>query len=239
MAAILDTGSSSHYTATVESKELTFEVPGEGPVSALLETPPGAAALCVLAHGAGAGMRHPAMKALAMVLHGNGIATFRYQFPYMEKRSRRPDRPETAVATVRAAVTAARAFVPKLPIFAGGRSFGGRMTTTAAADGGLEGVRGLVCFSFPLHPAKKPAVTRADHLERVAIPTLFLQGTRDDLCELALFRPIVKRLGPSFVLHELQGVDHGYDTLKSSGRTGAAVLKEVSHVVAAFVAHYR
>lgn len=212
------------------SREISIPIPQETPVTGILEIPKPALALLVLAHGAGAGMRHPAMKALAMVLHRNGVGTLRYQFPYMEKGSKRPDSPTLAAATVQAAVEAAAMEAPKLPIFAGGKSFGGRMTTTAAAEGRLPQIRGIICFGFPLHPAKQPAITRAEHLAKVAVPTLFLNGTRDDLSDLTLFRPVVKELGEKFILHELEGADHSYGVLKSSGRNGAQVLQEVAHV---------
>ena len=221
------------------SREIEIEIPGETKVSAILEIPRPVMALLVLAHGAGAGMRHPAMKALSMALHKNAIGTLRYNFPYMEKSSKRPDSPKTAVATVKAVFEEARKLAPKLPLFAGGKSFGGRMTTTAAAEGALESVKGLVCFGFPLHPAKQPGTSRAEHLSKVSVPTLFLQGTRDDLSDLTLLRPIVKDLGEKFVLHELEGADHGYGVLVSSGRNGAHVLQEAAHVTAAFCARYR
>lgn len=221
------------------SREIEIDVPGEAKVSGILEIPKPAMALLVLAHGAGAGMRHPAIKALSMALHRNGIGTLRYQFPYMERGSKRPDSPTTAVATVEAAVQAAAKAAPKLPLFAGGKSFGGRMTTTAASEGKLPSIRGIVCFGFPLHPARQPGTSRAEHLSKVTVPTLLLQGTRDDLSDLTLLRPIVKELGERFILHELEGADHGYAVLVSSGRTGAQILQEVAHVTAAFCARFR
>ncbi len=212
---------------------LKFTVPQSGKVSALLEIPAKARALLVLAHGAGAGMKHPAMEALAKALHKAGMATFRYQFPYMENGTKRPDRPKVAVATVAAAVAAARKAAPKLPLFAGGRSFGGRMTTTAASLGEIEVVRGIVCFGFPLHPPKEPGVERAEHLKTVKQPMLFLQGTRDALSDLTLLRPLAKKLR-RLTLHELQGADHGYAVLKSSGRKEGQVLEEVARKTAEF-----
>ncbi len=224
----------------MEQGEISISIAGEAaPVSGILEIPKPAMALLVLAHGAGAGMRHPAMKALSMVLHRNGIGTLRYQFPYMERSSKRPDSPKTATATVQAAVQAAAKLAPKLPLFAGGKSFGGRMTTTAASEAMLPEIRGIVCFGFPLHPAKQPSTARAEHLAKVTVPTLLLQGTRDDLSDLTLLRPIVKELGERFILHELDGADHSYSVLQSSGRSGAHVLQEVAHVTAAFCARFR
>jgi predicted alpha/beta-hydrolase family hydrolase len=214
--------------------ELNIYVPGQSqPVSAILEVPKTARALLVLAHGAGAGMRHPAMNALANALHARDLATLRFQFPYMECGSKRPDRPEVAVAAVAAAVRTAAEHARALPLFAGGKSFGGRMTTTAAAAGEISLVRGIICFGFPLHPAKKPATERAGHLTKVRCPTLFIQGTRDDLADLTLLRPVVARL-PAFKLHVIDGADHSFGMLKSAGRSSADVLVEVAEVASAF-----
>ncbi len=203
--------------------------------SVLFEAPRGAHALLVLAHGAGAGMRHPAMTALADALHEKGVATFRFQFPYMERGSKRPDSPDVAVAAIAAAVRAAAKAAPKLPLFAGGRSFGGRMTTTAAARGELAAVRGIVCFAFPLHPAKKPATSRAAHLAEVPLPTLMIQGTRDDLADLALMRGVVKAHRKRIKLHVVDGADHGFNVLKKSGRTASEVLAEVALATSDFL----
>ena len=205
-----------------------------GKVSGLLLRPDDAVALYVLAHGAGAGMRHPFMRDVAERLAARGVATLRYQFPYMEAGGKRPDPPAVAHATVRAAVDAARAACPELPTFAGGKSFGGRMTSQAAADGGLEGVRGLIFLGFPLHPPKRPGTDRAAHLADVRMPMLFLQGTRDDLADLALLRPVLDGLGDAATLHVVDGADHSFAVLKRSGRTGVQVLDELCDAVAAW-----
>src|SRR5213595_2967524 len=164
-------------------------------VSALLVRPPDALLLYVLAHGAGAGMRHTFLESIAHRLVECGIATLRYQFPYMEQRARRPDTPAVAAAAVRAAVSEAARVAPGLPLVAGGKSFGGRMTSTAQAEEPIPGVRGLVFLGFPLHPPGRPGDSRAEHLARVQIPMLFLQGTRDDFADLKLLTPLVQRLG--------------------------------------------
>lgn len=203
-------------------------------MAVILEVPPKAFCILVLAHGAGAGMRHSAMTALANALYAEGIAVFRYEFPYMQKGSKRPDKPDVAVIAVAEAVAAAEKAAPKLPVFAGGRSFGGRMTTLSSSRGLLPNVKGIVCFGFPLHPAKKPGTERAEHLSAVRQPMLFLQGTRDELSDLKLLRPIVKKLGKKLTLHVVDGADHGYGVLKSSGRTPAEVLSEVAQATKAF-----
>src|SRR5436309_1718940 len=217
------------------SVELRFTV-GEpaGDVSGLLLRPDGARAVYVLAHGAGAGMRHPFLESIAHRLGEGerGIATLRYQFPYLERRSRRPDPPAVAVATVRAAVGEAARAMPGLPLIAGGKSFGGRMTSTAQAEEPLPGVRGLVFLGFPLHPPGRPADARAEHLAQVQIPMLFLQGTRDDFADLQLLRPVVKRLGERATLHLVEGGDHSFHVLKRSGRTDAAVMDEITDAIA-------
>ncbi len=199
----------------------------------LLDVPDSAFALLVLAHGAGAGMKHCAMAALAEALNEQGIATLRYEFPYMESGRKRPDSPAVAVARVAEAVALARKKRPKLPLFAGGKSFGGRMTTTAASQGKID-VRGIVCFAFPLHRPKEPSVTRAEHLEAVEIPTLWIQGTRDELSELKLTKKVVKQHSKTLRLHIVEGADHGYAVLKSSGRTNEDVLAEVARAAADF-----
>jgi predicted alpha/beta-hydrolase family hydrolase len=179
-------------------------------------------------------MRHPAMEALSAELARHEVATFRFQFPYMEAGGGRPDSPPVAVETVRAAVAAAGEAQPDLPLFAGGRSFGGRMTSTAAAESPLPGVRGLIFFAFPLHPAGRPGTARAQHLTRVEIPMLFLQGDRDALAELELMRPLVEALAPRASLHVLEGADHSFHVLKRSGRTNEEVLAEVAATVQAW-----
>lgn len=193
-------------------------------VSGLFERPQSARAVLVLAHGAGAGMEHPAMQGVATGLAQRGIATLRYQFPYMERKTRRPDPPPLCHATIRAAVAEAARVASDLPLFAGGRSFGGRMTSQAQAQDGLVGVRGLVFLAFPLHPAGRPGTDRAAHLEKVGIPMLFIQGTRDELASLDLLRPVVARLGRRASLHLLENADHSFHVPARSGLTDAEVL---------------
>jgi uncharacterized protein len=197
--------------------------PGQA-VSALLQVPPEATAAFVFAHGAGAGMAHSFMAAFAGGLGARGIATLRYQFPYMEQGSKRPDAPALAHAAVRAAVAAAARQLPGLPLFAGGKSFGGRMTSQAQAAAPLPGVRGLVFVGFPLHPAGKPGDERAAHLDDVACPMLFLQGTRDELAALELLRPVVQRLGPRATLALFDDADHAFHVRARSGSTDALTL---------------
>jgi uncharacterized protein len=219
----------------IQAEPLRFvATPAKGEVSALLLRPDGARSLLVLAHGAGAGMRHRFMEAMSAHLAAAGIATFRYQFPYMEAGSRRPDARATLLATARAAIDAAAIAAPGLPLLAGGKSMGGRMTSQAAADAPLPGVRGLVFFGFPLHPAGRPATERADHLERVRLPMLFLQGERDKLAELELLRPICARLGARATLHVIASADHGFHVPKASGRTDPEVLDALASTVAAW-----
>lgn len=215
--------------------DLTSVPSPSGPVSALLRRPEDAAALLVLAHGAGAGMRHGFMETLAATLADRGVATLRYQFPYMEAGGKRPDRPPVATATVRAAVDAARAACPDLPLFAGGKSFGGRMTSQAAAADPLTDFRGLVFFGFPLHPPKREGTERAAHLADVTVPMLFLQGTRDDLASLSLIRPLIGQLRPLASLHIVEGADHSFAVLKRSGRTGAEVMAELADATAEWI----
>jgi hypothetical protein len=209
----------------VDPLELTIDLPG-GRVSALLLRPKSARFLYLMAHGAGAGMRHAFLEAMAGALATRGIATLRYQFPYMEAKRRRPDPPAELEAAVRAA--AARAAQEGLPLFAGGKSLGGRMTSRAQAAAALLGVRGLVFLGFPLHPAGAPGTERAEHLGRVTIPMLFLQGTRDDLADLALIGGVCARLGERAALHVLRGADHGFHVLRSSGRSDVDVLEEIA-----------
>jgi predicted alpha/beta-hydrolase family hydrolase len=203
-----------------------------GRVSGLLLVPAGAWAMLALAHGAGAGMRHPFMDEVARALATRGIASLRYQFSYMEQGGRRPDPPAVLEATVRAAVERARESAPGLLLLAGGKSLGGRMTSNAMARRPLEGVAGLVFLGFPLHPAKQPGVTRAEHLERVTCPMLFLQGTRDSLADLDLITGVCAGLGPGATLHVVQGADHSFAVLKRSGRTGVEVMEELAATVA-------
>jgi predicted alpha/beta-hydrolase family hydrolase len=215
-----------------DTKVLRFAVEGADDLSAILLEPPRSRWLLVLAHGAGAGMTHPFLESLAQKLAAADVATFRYQFPYMEQKRRVPDRPPLLTATVAAAVRAAAKAAPGLPMLAGGKSLGGRMTSTAAAQQPLEGVQGLVFFGFPLHPPNQPGTKRADHLAKVKLPMLFLQGTRDALADLKLLRPICAKLGSSATLHILEGADHSFHVLKSSGKTDAEVLRELAETTA-------
>jgi predicted alpha/beta-hydrolase family hydrolase len=218
---------------TAESRTIPTKA---GPVSGLLLRPGDARAVLVLGHGAGAGMRHPFMEAVSQRLASTRIATFRYQFPYMEKGSSRTDSPAVATATVRAACEAARAELPELPLLAGGKSFGGRMTSTAQAESPLPGVRGLVFLGFPLHPPNRPSSNRAEHLGLVRIPMLFLQGTRDDLAYLDLIRDVTGKLGALATLHVVEEGDHSFAVLKRSGRTAEQVLDELARVSAEWLA---
>ena len=212
---------------SVGSETLQIEIENNGSVSALLLQPAQARACYVFAHGAGAGMAHASMEATAAGLAARGIATLRYQFPYMEKGSKRPDPPAIAHSAVRAAVAQAARCCPTLPLFAGGKSFGGRMTSQAQAVAPLPGVRRLVLLSFPLHPAGKPSADRAKHLADIRIPMLFLQGTRDALAELRLLGPVVKGLGPLASLHLVREADQSFHVLARSGRNDREVLDEV------------
>jgi len=213
---------------TTEAKPVAFEVRGHGRVSGLLAVPPNARALYVLAHGAGAGMAHPFMAAMAAGLAARGLATLRYQFPYMEKKSRRPDPPGVAQATVRAAVATAARLRPHLPLFAGGKSFGGRMTSAAAAAEPLTGVHGIAFLGFPLHAPGKADDKRGDHLFAVNLPMLFLQGTRDQFADLALLEPLVKKLGARARLCLIEGGDHSFRVPARTGRSEADVRGELA-----------
>lgn len=217
------------------AKRLSLRVQPGTTVSALYRKAPTASALLVLAHGAGAGMSHPFMEAMADLLAGAGVSTLRFQFPYMEAGSRRPDRPATAHAAVRAAVKRAAKLAPALPLFAGGKSFGGRMTSQAQALEPLLHVRGLVFLGFPLHPPDKPSVERAAHLSDVHVPQLFVQGTRDALAKTGLLRGVVKRLGKRARFWPVKGADHSFGVLVRSGRTHEEVLREMAGVVAAWI----
>ena len=204
-------------------------------VTGLLCGPPRPLACYVLAHGAGAGMAHPFMAAVATGLAERRVATLRYQFPYMEKGSRRPDPPVLAQATVRAAVAEAARLRPGVPLFAGGKSFGGRMTSQAQAAAPLLDVRGLIFIGFPLHPAGKPSDDRAKHLSDVHIPLLFVQGTRDNLAELRLLEPVVNRIGPSATLHPVEAADHTFHAPARSGRNDGDVMNEILDTLAAWI----
>ena len=217
-------------------EEMLTIATGDASVSALLLAPTDARAGYVLAHGAGAGMTHPFMGAVAQGLAARGIATLRYQFPYMERGSRRPDTPRVAHAAVHAAVVEAAQRLPGLPLFAGGKSFGGRMTSQAQAASPLPGVRGLVFLGFPLHPAGKPSDERAAHLFDIGIPMLFLQGSRDDLASLELLEPVVAKLGAKATLAVFADADHSFHVPARSGRKDAQVLAEVLDAFAGWLA---
>ena len=222
----------SELETPLKSTALRFQATkSSGEVSAELLAPEDARRLLILGHGAGAGMKHAFMEAIARELAGCAIATFRYQFPYMEHGNRRPDPTPVLLATVRSAVAAAAAAAPSLPLLAGGKSMGGRMTSMAAAEGPLPGVQGLVFLGFPLHPAGEPSTRRSEHLLEVAHPMLFLQGTRDTLADLDLLRPVLDRLGDRATLHVVEGADHSFHILKRSGRTAEQVLSELGKTV--------
>ena len=216
------------------AEKLRITVDDNNEVSALLLRPGNAGHLLVLAHGAGAGMAHPFLEKLARELAEVGIATLRYQFPYMEQRRRAPDRPDLLASTVASAVRTAWESAPELPLLAGGKSMGGRMISQAASRGLLTGVKGLVFFGFPLHPPNRPGTNRAEHLAKVPQPMLFLQGTRDTLADLTLLRPICATLGPRATLHVIDTADHSFHVLKSSGKTDADVLREVAQTTASW-----
>lgn len=208
-------------------RNIRIAVEGHATVSGLWLAPEDPRACLVLAHGAGAGMAHASMTAIAEGLKERGVATLRFQFPYMERGSKRVDSPKVAHATVRAAVSEARQHSGKLPLFAGGKSFGGRMTSQAQAAAPLEGVHALVFFGFPLHPAGAPSVERAAHLQDIAIPMLFLQGTNDALADVALLRPALAKLGRRATLKLVADADHSFHVPKRSGRTNGEVMHEV------------
>lgn len=210
-----------------DAAPLTIALGAAGPVSALLQVPADARAAYVFGHGAGAGMHHPFMGAVSAGLAARGIACLRYQFLYMERGSKRPDPPKLAHVAVRAAVETAGQRLPGLPLLAGGKSFGGRMTSQTQAAEPLPGVRGLVFFGFPLHPAGKPGIERADHLREVPCPMLFLQGSRDELADVTLLQPVVDGLGGRATLELVDGADHSLHVPARSGRTDAQVLSAV------------
>ena len=214
---------------------ITIEVDETHTVSGLIQKPEHAFACCVLAHGAGAGMTHRFMVAVADGLAVRDVATLRYQFPYMEAGSKRPDRPALAHATVRAAVAAATRLAPGLPLFAGGKSFGARMTSQAQAAAPLPGVRGLIFFGFPLHPANQPSDERAGHLADVIGPMLFVQGTRDALADTRLLLPMVDALGTRATLQLLDQADHSFHVPVRAGQTDAQVLGSALEKAAAWM----
>jgi len=212
-------------TGTSEHRFLATESSGE--VSAILQRPENASALYVFGHGAGAGMRHAFMEVVADRLRTLGVATFRYQFPFMEAGRRGPNPAPVLVKTVRSAVAEAGRLAPDLPLVAGGKSMGGRMTSTAASKEPLPGVIGLAFFGFPLHAPGRESSERGAHLAEVGLPMLFLQGTRDKLADLGLLKPLLADVRPRPVLHVVEGADHGFHVLKRSGRSGDDVLDEI------------
>jgi predicted alpha/beta-hydrolase family hydrolase len=222
----------THYSS--QAQPVTIEIDEARRVSGLLLAPSRAHACYVLAHGAGAGMTHPFMAAVAEGLAQRGIATLRYQFSYMEQRAKRPDPPALAQAAVRAAVAEALRLVPDLPLIAGGKSFGGRMTSQAQAAAALPHVRGLAFLGFPLHPAKRPSVERAQHLAAVELPMLFLQGERDALAELGLIRSVSDKLGARATLHLFAHADHSFHVPARSGRNDSDVRNEMLDALVAW-----
>lgn len=216
-------------------RDVTIAVDDAHRVSGLLQVPRAARACYVLAHGAGAGMAHPFMAAIANELEQRAIATLRYQFPYMERGSKRPDSPKLAQATVRAAVAAAARLEPKLALFAGGKSFGGRMTSQAQAEAPLPGVRGLVFLGFPLHPPGRPSDERGQHLAAIKIPLLFLQGTRDEFAQRALLEPLVSSLGPHASLQLFEEADHSFHVPARTGRKDAQIRKDLLDGLAGWI----
>jgi predicted alpha/beta-hydrolase family hydrolase len=221
-----------------EAGTLSIPIAEGRSVSGLMVKPPAPHACLVLAHGAGAGMTHPFMTSVAAGLGERGVATLRYQFPYMERGSRRPDPPRIAQETVRAAVAEAGRLVPG-PLFAGGKSFGGRMTSQAQAESPLPGVRGLIFLGFPLHPPGRASDERGAHLSEVHVPMLFLQGTRDDFAGLPLLEPLVGRLGAHATLELIDGADHSFHVRARAGRGDAEVLAGMLDVLTAWIERVR
>jgi hypothetical protein len=216
-------------------ERLQIQVQENLAVSGLLQVPPGATACFAFAHGAGAGMDHPFMASVADGLFSRRIATLRYQFPYMELGSKRPDRPALAQATVRAAAETVAHRLTGLPAFAGGKSFGGRMTSQAQADNPLSGIGGLVFLGFPLHPAGQPSDARAEHLFALRVPMLFVQGTRDALADMSLLSPLIGRLGSRATLKTIEHADHSFHCLARTGRTDKQALEEALDAIAEWV----
>lgn len=219
----------------IKTQELKLDIERIGTVSAMLTRPDHARACYVLAHGAGADMRHSFMEKVAAGLAERDIATFRFNFLYMEEKKGRPDQPAVAHAAIRAAVEEAARLCSGLKLVAGGKSFGGRMTSQAQSKAPLPDVKGLAFLGFPLHADKKPSSERAEHLAGIAIPMLFLQGTRDGLADLSYLKPVVEKLGPKATLHEIEGGDHSFAVLKKSGRTNDEALTEVLDRLAAWI----
>ncbi|MGV7216197.1 alpha/beta hydrolase family protein [Bradyrhizobium sp. UFLA05-112] len=222
-------------TTELKTTELKIDIDRAGAVSALLTMPDKPRACYVFAHGAGADMRHSFMEKVAAGLADRGIATLRYNFPYMEKKLGRPDTPMIAHAAVRTAVEEAARLCAGLPLFAGGKSFGGRMTSQAQSKAPLPGVRGLAFLGFPLHADNKPSIERAAHLSGIEIPMLFLQGTRDRLADLRYLEPVIEGLGPKARLHEVAGGDHSFAVLRKSGRSNEEAMEEVLDTLAAWI----
>jgi uncharacterized protein len=220
---------------SASAEPITVELDETQSVSGLLSVPPGARACYVLAHGAGAGMTHPFMAQVSAGLAERAIASLRYQFPYMERRAKRPDPPALAHATVRAAVAEAARRLPDFALVAGGKSFGGRMTSQAQSAAALPRVRGLAFLGFPLHPAGKPSDERARHLFDVRVPMLFLQGSRDALADLALLRPVIDKLGDRASLRVFDDADHSFHVPARSGRRDADVRRELLDALAAWI----
>jgi uncharacterized protein len=218
-----------------EPQAVRIQLAGSRQVSGLLQAPANARACYVLAHGAGAGMNHPFMSAVASGLAERGIAALRYQFPYMEQGSKRPDAPAVAHAAVRAAVAEAGRLLPNLPLFAGGKSFGGRMTSQAQAASPMPGVRGLIFLGFPLHPPGKPSDDRASHLSDVAVPMLFLQGSRDEFANLDLLQPLVQRLVTRATLELFQDADHSFHVPARTGRKDGDIRWEMLNATVAWI----
>ncbi|MBW5439263.1 alpha/beta hydrolase [Bradyrhizobium canariense] len=230
-----ETRLSGWLIVAVKTQELKLDIARIGTVSAILTQPDKARSCYVLAHGAGAGMRHASMDKIAEGLANRGIATFRFNFPYMENKQGRPDQPVVAHATIRAAVEEAARLCPGVMLVAGGKSFGGRMTSQAQSKTPLPDVKGLAFLGFPLHADKKPSTERAEHLARVEIPMLFLQGTRDGLADLGLLKPVIAALAPKATLHEIEGGDHSFAVLKKSGRSNEEALAEVLDTLADWI----
>jgi hypothetical protein len=218
-----------------EPRALSITLDATTRLSALLTLPRQPHAAYVLAHGAGAGMAHPFLASVAEGLAQRGVATLRFNFPSMERGLRRVDPPAVAQAAVRAAVLEARRALPGVPLFSGGKSFGGRMSSQAEAAAPLDSIRGLAFLGFPLHPAGKPSAERSEHLSHVAVPMLFLQGSRDALAQLELLRPVVKRLGSRATLAVFEEADHSFHVPRKTGRTDAEVLAEVLDTLAAWM----
>ncbi|HXF15734.1 MAG TPA: alpha/beta family hydrolase [Burkholderiales bacterium] len=221
--------------AAANAQPVSIEIEGGQQVSGLLQSTNRARACYILAHGAGAGMTHPFMTAAANELAQRGIATLRYNFPYMDKGSKRPDSPRTAQATVRAAVAHAGRLLPLVPLFAGGKSFGGRMTSQAQAAAPLPGVRGLVFLGFPLHAPGRPSDERAQHLYEIRIPMLFLQGTRDEFADFSLLEPLIGKLGATASLVPFQDANHSFHVPARTGRTDAQIMSVLLDTLADWI----